>query len=259
MHKKSERLSLIQEILSKHNVITVKELSKELGMSEMTVRRDVDALKEIGAVDSFYGGISLRRDQNGIITTFSYDIDDEIVEKPNQKYRIAQKAASLIEPNDVILIDAGSTTSAMIDFLPSDSKNIVYCYALNILNGVCTKENLSVVTCGGYFYRNTRMFLSEEGIAQLRKTKINKAFMAARGVTKDEGVTTAETYEIEVKKAALAASEQKILLVDSSKFGKAWYAKYARLEDFDIVITDSDIEPQFALMVEDMGIKLFIV
>jgi DeoR family deoxyribose operon repressor len=83
--------------------------------------------------------------------------------------------------------------------------------------------------------------------------------MATRGLTTEVGVTTAESYEIEMKKAAMAVSEQKILLADSSKMGKAWYARYARLDDFDIVITDSDVEDKYAAMISDLGIELYIV
>jgi len=83
--------------------------------------------------------------------------------------------------------------------------------------------------------------------------------MAARGITKEVGITTAEPYEIEMKRAAISASEQKILLVDSTKFGKAWYAKYADLSDIDVVITDADVDIKYRELLESMGIVLHIV
>lgn len=259
MDDKSKRLHTIQEMLQKQNVVTIREFAKNLGTSEMTVRRDLQMLKEQGVVNIFYGGVSLQPPSSAPLKPLAYDIDQELGEKAPQKKRIAHKAASLIQPNDVLLIDTGSTTSSIIDFIPDDSRNIVYCYALNIIQGVCAMPNLSVVACGGFFHRNTRMFESEEGASLIKKTKINKAFMATRGLTAEVGITTAESYEIEMKKAAMAASEQKILLVDSSKMGKAWYARYARLEDFDIVITDSDVEARYVKMIEDMGVQIHIV
>ena len=258
MDDKTRRLDAIQDMLQKQNVVTIREFAKSLGTSEMTVRRDLQILKDQGVVSIFYGGVSLRSAAS-VPRPAAYDIEQELGEKAPQKMRIARKAASLIMPNDVLLIDTGSTTSSIIDYIPSESRNIVYCYALNIIQGVCAMPNLSVVACGGFFHRNTRMFESEEGASLIRKTKINKAFMATRGVTAEVGVTTAESYEIEMKKAAMSVSEQKILLADSSKMGKAWYARYARLEDFDIVITDSDVESRYADMIRDMGIALFIV
>ncbi len=259
MDDKKERLEIIQDMLSRQNVVTIREFAKKLGTSEMTVRRDLQLLKDQGIVNIFYGGVSLQPPSSAPVRPAVYDIDQELGEKSLEKKRIAQKAASLIMPNDVLLIDTGSTTSAIIDFIPAESRHIVYCYALNIIQGVCAASNLSVVACGGYFHRNTRMFESEEGASLIRKTRINKAFMATRGLTAEVGVTTAESYEVSMKQAAMAVSEQKILLIDSSKMGKAWYARYARLEDFDIVITDSGIENRYAQMISDMGIQLHIV
>ena len=259
MKDKETRLSVIQDMLLKQDVVTVKEFAKEIGTSDMTIRRDLALLEDMGIVKIFYGGVSLNSSLNTELKKHVYDIEQEVVEKASQKMRIAKKAASFIQPNDVILIDTGSTTLSIIEFIPDDSKNIVYSYALDIIKGVCAKPNLSVVACGGYFHRNTRMFESEEGAALIEKTRINRAFMAARGVTAEVGVTTAESYEISIKKAALTASEQKILLADSSKMGKAWYAKYAQLEEFDIVITDSDVEDKYVKMIEQMGVEVCIV
>ena len=103
------------------------------------------------------------------------------------------------------------------------------------------------------------MFESEEGASLILKTQINKAFMTARGVSDVVGITTAETYEVNMKKAALSVSKQKILLVDSTKFGKAWYAKYAELSDIDVIITDTDIQAEHKQMVLDTGITLYTV
>lgn len=258
MDEKNRRLNTIQDMLQKQNVVTIREFAKSLGTSEMTVRRDLQILKDQGAVSIFYGGVSLRPASSAPRPS-GYDIEQELGEKAPQKKRIARKAASLIMPNDVLLIDTGSTTSSIIDYILNESRNIVYCYALNIIQGACAMPNLSVVACGGFFHRNTRMFESEEGASLIRKTKINKAFMATRGVTAEVGVTTAESYETEMKKAAMAVSEQKILLADSSKMGKAWYARYAQLKDFDIVITDSDVDNRHADMIRELGIELYIV
>jgi len=111
----------------------------------------------------------------------------------------------------------------------------------------------------GIYHRNIGAFTSEEGVSLLKKAKINKAFIAARGLSKEVGATTSESYEVDLKKAALGASEQKILLLDSSKMGKAWFVKFADLEDFDIIITDSDVDEKYVKMIEDLGITLCIV
>ncbi len=258
MTEKEARHERLLDLLRKNRVLTIRQLAENLQVSEMTIRRDVAQLEQANKVMSFYGGVSLNANE-AQQTPSSYKIDTELIQRTDQKKRIAQKAVSLIESHDVILIDTGSTTGFIIDYIPDDRDYTIYCYALNIINSACAKESLKVVACGGYFHKNTRMFESEEGTSLIKKTKINKAFMAARGVTDTVGITTAEPYEISIKRAALSVSEQKILLVDSSKFGKAWYAKYADLKEMDIIITDSDIKEEHKRMIENSGITLYIV
>jgi DeoR family deoxyribose operon repressor len=246
------RLEVINRELKSKKVISIKELAEIMNVSEMTIRRDVAELEKNKIVDVFFGGISLS--ENGPY----YQIEKEAVRMLEEKKRIAKKAVSLIEDLDVILIDTGSTTGLMVDYLSDKMDNIVYCYALNIINGVCSKPNLSVVTCGGYYHKNTSMFESEEGANLLKKAHLNKVFMAARGITKEKGITTAEPYEINIKRAALSVSDDRILLADSTKFGKAWYEKYADLSDFNIIITDDKLDDTYRKIIEDMGITLHI-
>lgn len=257
MAERAERLEAIKDYLKNKNVLTVKQLAKQFCVSDMTIRRDISELEKGNFVDVFYGGVSLK--SNVLQRTSGYSIENELIERTEQKERIAKKAASLIKQNDVILIDTGSTTGSVVKHIDADMNHTVYCYALNIINGVCTKPNLKVVACGGYFHNNTRMFESDEGASLIRKTYINKAFLAARGITEEVGITTAEPYEIKMKKAAIEVSKQRILLVDSTKFGKAWYAKYADLSDIDVVITDNGISNKYKELLQDKGITLHIV
>lgn len=257
MAAKTVRKEAILDFLKNKNIITVKELAQHFSVSDMTIRRDLYTLEENDSVEIFFGGVSLKNKEP--INNGGYSIENELEERTEQKERIAKKAVSLIKENDVILIDTGSTTGSMLNYIEDDMFHTVYCYALNIINGVCARPNLRVVACGGYFHNNTRMFESEEGASLIKKTYINKAFLAARGITKEVGITTAEPYEIEMKKAAISSSEQKILLVDSTKFGKAWYAKYADLSEIDVVITDTDVDKKYIELLKKMDIVLYIV
>jgi DeoR family deoxyribose operon repressor len=258
VRERDSRQDRLLDILGKNRFLTIKQLAQSLQVSEMTIRRDVALLEEANKLKTFYGGVSLPV-ENEMQPANPYRIDTEMIEKTEAKRRIAKKAASLIESHDVILIDTGSTTSFIVDYIPDESDHTVYCYALNVINSVSEKESLKLVVCGGYFHKNTRMFESNEGADLIRKTRINKAFMAARGVTDTVGITTAEPYEINMKKTAMSVADTKILLVDSSKFGKAWYAKYAELKEIDIIITDTDIKEEHKQMILNNGITLYIV
>jgi len=261
-----ERLKNIIKEISANGVMTIKQLSEVLNVSEMTVRRDIARLEKEKQVSVFYGGVTLNQNRDkGLLEVNSsgsdrdYSFEREISRQTDEKRRIAQKAASLIEPSDVLLIDIGSTCSMLVDFIDDNSDHIVYTYSLNVFSKCMHKKNLSTVLCGGYYHSNTGMFESPEGAAQLKKAYVNKAFFGAMGVTDTIGVTTVHTYEVLLRRSALAASQQKILMVDSTKLGKAWYAKYADLSEMDIVITDDKATPEQRKMLEDAGVKLIVV
>ena len=256
MDTKTVRIKKITNELMSKKIVSIKELVHLLDVSEMTIRRDVAELGKQGMIDVFFGGISMKADHG---SGYNYQIEKELTEKTDEKRRIAQKAVSLIEPNDVILIDTGSTTEMMLDYFTDDMNHVVYSYSLNIINRVCKKRSLRLVACGGYFHGNTSMFESEGGADLIKGACINKVFFGARGILEEVGITTAEPHEVNMKKAALQASKVKILLADSSKFGKAWYAKYAEFEDIDVVISDSTLGSEYRKMIEDNGITLYIV
>lgn len=259
MRKGANRTEIICQLLDDTPLMTVKQLADALNVSEMTVRRDIAVLKERQLINVFFGGISLNKESSVSKQTGSkYVYENEIRTLREEKMRIARKAASLIQPNDVIFIDTGSTVGSIIDAIPNDKSIIIYSYALSIINSASSRDNLQVVCAGGYFHKNTRMFESEDGANLIRKATINKAFMATRGLS-ENGITTAENYEVPMKKAAINASLQTILLVDSSKIGKSWYAKYADLDDIDIIITDTGIPENYIKLFESHQIKVYIV
>jgi DeoR family deoxyribose operon repressor len=135
----------------------------------------------------------------------------------------------------------------------------IICYTLNILFNVYENKNWKLVFPGGYFHNNTLMFESLEGIGIIKRIRANKAFISAAGVSEKLGVTCATDYEKETKRAVIESSDKKILLVDSTKFGKIKISHFADLTDFNIIITDTGISKEFVNIIKNIGIKLYIV
>jgi DeoR family deoxyribose operon repressor len=124
---------------------------------------------------------------------------------------------------------------------------------------VYENKNWKLVFPGGYFHNNTLMFESPEGIEIIKRIRANKAFISAAGVSEKLGVTCATDYEKETKKAIIDSSDVKILLIDSTKFGKVKISHFADLTDFDIIITDIGIPKKFVEIIKSLGIKLYII
>ncbi|WP_294395448.1 DeoR/GlpR family DNA-binding transcription regulator [uncultured Clostridium sp.] len=258
MNKKLQRTNKIINILKEKNGATVKELALTLGVSEMTIRRDLEVLKSNNIINNVYGA-AIYNPSNCIEKLESfYNIENELIKHENEKIKIGRLAASLINEDDIIIIDTGTTTEKLAEFI-NDNKNIsVLIYNTNILMALSKKKNIKLIFSGGYFHPNTMMFESPEGISLIEKTRATKVFVSAAGVHENLGVTCSNNYEVLTKQAIIKSSLEKILLIDSQKFGVVKSSYFAELTDFDTIITDSGISEEWKNTINDLGIKLLI-
>jgi len=188
----------------------------------------------------------------------TYILDKQEVINREKKMRIGKKAVSLIDPEDIIIIDTGSTTDCLAQALPYDLSISVLCFALNILTAVNKRKNYRINFAGGELYRDTLMFESQEGINLIKRYRANKAFISASGINLKLGVTCSTQYETETKQACINSALENILLVDSSKFGKIKPGYFADIKDFDVIVTDEGIPDEYREYIKDLGIKLII-
>jgi DeoR family deoxyribose operon repressor len=259
MDTRKARLNSTVNILKLRNGATVRELAAELAVSEMTVRRDLAALAEDDLVTLIHGGAFLNPRGSGAFEESRYSLRHEESRHRAAKMRIGAAAADLVEPRDIIIIDAGSTTEFLAADLPADLPLTILCYSLNSLMAVHRRSRCRLIFPGGYFHANTLMFESAEGLELIRRSRATRAFISASGVNDRLGVTCSNAYEVAAKKAAINSSLQKILVVDSSKFGRVRSSYFADLEDFDAVITDEGIPPAYRDALAAAEIRLHIV
>ena len=259
MNKKNERINKIVNILKVSNVLSIHELADQLNVSEMTIRRDLTVLEEDKVIRLLHGGAVLNPNSRIESNKKKYQISSEESINLEAKIRIGQKAASLIEPDDIIIIDSGSTTEHVAKSIPQGIPLTVLCYALNILVETHNKTKCRLIFGGGYFHDNTLMFESPEGLELIRRNRANKAFISAGGVNDKLGVTCYNPYEMETKRGVIGSSLSRILLVDSSKFGKICPAYFADLDDFNVVISDTGIPDDYRNIIQDAGITLHVV
>jgi DeoR family deoxyribose operon repressor len=256
--KKPERIGQIIETLQATYSASIRELARKLAVSEMTIRRDLELLARDNIVRLVHSGAVLNPENLGGLQP-KYSLTEAGARMAEEKVRIGRRAASLIEPNDIVIIDSGSTTECLARSIPADLPVTVICFALNVLVEAHRNSACRLVFAGGALHENTLMFESPEGAQLVRRYRANKAFLSASGVSERLGVTCANSYEVETKKAALASSLTRVLLVDSSKFGRIQPAYFAELTDFELIITDSGLAPQTAESIRALGIELQIV
>lgn len=226
-----ERLDNIMEILQVSKSITLDKLCEQLKVSKNTIRRDIAQLEEQGKIKKFYGGIRLQTSSEPVPFTERASVNS------NEKKLIAEKAASMVEPGDVIFIDSGTTTKYMIPLLAKKEGITVVTASVEVISAA-TKYNLNLICTGGTLYTPSKSFVGNTVTQALSQFNIHKAFMSSSGVSQMKGVTNANPLECDNKKVVMRGAAEKILLIDHSKFGKSALMIYADLGDFDKLITD---------------------
>jgi DeoR family transcriptional regulator, deoxyribose operon repressor len=253
MSLKSDRIEQLLSNLKTSGGSTVSELAESLNVTEITVRRYLNQLEKTNRVRLLNRGVMLLDTQR----TYAYSQAAQV--HTQEKKRIGEKAASLIEPHDTIIIDSGSTTEFLAEYINNETPVTVLSYALNIINIICNKQNCSPIIAGGTYYRNTLSFIGPSCIELMKQIRASKVFISASGVSDKLGVTVLNLYEIEPKKSAIESSETRILLADSSKFDQVKIAHVANLDDFDIIITDANVPKRYIDYAREHDITLFMV
>lgn len=261
MSKKKERLNKIIKIVKSKNGSSIKELAEQLNVSEMTIRRDIKILDENSVLEVYHGAVVYNPYlDNPTIDNTNDDYNLNLNSKLNdrQKDLIGIAASRLIEADDVIIIDTGTTTEKLSKHLPSDISFTSLVYSSNNFINIMNKNNINLLLSGGLYHRKTGMFESPAGIDFIKNTRANKVFLSAAGVHKNLGITCANSYELATKRLIIKNSIEVILIVDSSKFGCVKAVHFADLKDIDTIITDDGISNEWVSYINDLDINLII-
>ena len=260
------RLEKIVSLLRLNNAMPVSDIASRLEVSHMTVRRDLRILEARNAVRMIHGGAvivgmagSAGQEAGGGPSPAAYELPAAMSEMTAEKMRIGRAAASMVRRGSSLSIDTGSTTEHIARALPEEMDLSVLCCSLNALTAVSRKRGLRIIVAGGYFHANTLMFESAEGIALIRKTRAELAFISARGVDMNLGATCATSYETKTKQALISSAKRRILVADSSKFGTVSATWFADIDTFDTVVTDRGIPASVAKQIRKRGLELIIV
>lgn len=259
MSKKLERINHLISIIKEKNGASVKELAQMFGVSEMTIRRDLQVLYNNHIVNNVYGATIYNPTNTVDNLDKSYTLIGAKVKHDDEKTRIGKYAASLIEDNDIVIIDSGSTTEKLAMNIDNGVKATILCFNFNILNTLSEKENINIIFAGGYYHPLTQMFESPEGISLIRNLRAAKVFVSAAGIHEKLGVTCANNYEAPTKNAIISSAAERILVADSSKFGQVKTSYFTDLHEFQKIISDKDLSEQWINYIKSLGIELILV
>lgn len=237
-----ERRTQIIKIVEDYKSASVQELMSMFDASESTIRRDLTELDKKGLITKVHGGAIARE---GSILTLDASMAERSDLNKDSKIKIATHAASLIEDDDIVYIDAGTTTAMMIEYI--NAKNVTF-----ITNGLhhallLSAKGYTVHMPGGQIKNTTEALIGIDTCTFISKMYFTKCFIGSNGISAKFGITTPGKHEAAVKELALKHSRDKYIVADSSKFDKISAAIIADMKDV-IIITDENIPKAYKKM-----------
>jgi DeoR family transcriptional regulator, aga operon transcriptional repressor len=253
----TKRRETIIEQLARENVVRVAELSQAFGISEVSIRRDLERLERKGLLQRVHGG--------AVVVAAGGGAGDHTSAVPHldEKRRIGRAAAELVEPGDRILFDSGTTVLEVARALASDpvragSLTTITC-SLPIVGELGHHRWIHLLLLGGIYLPEHRLVTGPQTIEALRTLHADKMFLGADGMTLSHGVTTATVLEAEVDRAMIQAADQVILVADSSKVGGIGLTTILPLERVHKLITDEGAPAAFVKALREAGVEVILV
>jgi DeoR/GlpR family transcriptional regulator of sugar metabolism len=249
-----ERRQSLLDLLRRQPGLRVPEIAHDMGVSEGTVRNDLNALEADGRLERVHGGAVLKEQSEFHNASFT----SRHQERSAEKMLIARYAAELVNDGDSILLDASSTTYYLALSIQGRNKLRVVTNGLDVARLLAQNPSNMVILIGGVLSQDgssvTGLF-SEQIIQELH---IQKAFVSSSGFSLERGLTEVHLDEAQLKRKAIESAREVIALIDSSKIGKEDLTPFARVEQINRMITDAGISPQWAQLIERAGIVLTI-
>lgn len=226
-----ERHQVILSCLDQNDIITITDLIDPLSASESTIRRDLQALEDQGLLIRIHGGAKRAQTLN-----FEANMDEKSHKQSGEKQQIAKYTASLIKPDDVLYLDAGTTTLRMIPFIPNDFRLKVVTNSVKHAS-LLVDNQIDTIILGGAIKLSTNATLGTSPMKQLQNYRFNRSFIGMNGIHLDAGYTTPDSEEAALKRIGILNSRQSYILADHSKFQQITFTKVASL-DAAKIITD---------------------
>ncbi len=233
-----ERQQKILKILEQNPGVRVADLSAWLGVSQATVRRDLDRLCEIGQVRRIHGGAVLAEK-----VTPEAPVLQRSAENLEEKRRIGRLAASLIQPGDTVFIGSGSTTMEVARSLAGRTDITVISNALTVINLLSHEVGISLVATGGFLRPSELSFIGHLTELALHELRPQKVIMGIRAISLEEGLTNDYLPEVSTDRVIIRSAPEVILVADHTKFGQVSTALVAPITAVNILVTDSGVDP----------------
>lgn len=251
-----ERRAMILRKLETQPEVVVTELSREMQVSEVTIRKDLTILQSRNLLIRTRGGAMRRPVTNQTADT---KISRKRLFNFREKERIGERAARLIKEGDFIMLDSGTTTMEIAKNLDRFQNLNILTNALNIATELLKYERFNVIILGGNVRTNSHSTIGPLALNVLRNFTGFKLFLGVDSFSLDEGISTPNLEEALLNQLMIQQAAQVIAVFDSSKFNKHSFVHIANLNELDTIITDRGIPQGMPSALKRAGIETIVV
>src|SRR6476620_7396359 len=249
-----ERRTKILELLEKQGRVAVIDLSRRFKTSEVTIRNDLKDLHARGLIRRAHGGAVK-------INTVSMDPSLKIKAElhAEEKRRIGMAAAALVNDGDSIILDSGTTTQQIARQIKHKKDLKVITNGLNIAMELFGAKDIQLIFLGGVIRQNSLSAVGHFAEDILAQLSADKLFVAVESCDAEFGLSTPNVEESQVNQAMVRIAKQRILVADSSKFGKRSLSRIIPLAKIDVIITDRNLPAEMQSDLRARELKLVLV
>lgn len=246
-----ERQHRIREYLDRVEFASLDELARSFGVSLSTIRRDLTVLEAAGAVKRIHGGA---RTLTPKTEEFIFSARD--THQLAEKEAIGRVCATLIQPNQSLILDAGTTVYHVARYLEDKSPQIIT-NSLPVANLFASTPRVELVLSGGVLYPRLGVLVGPLAVETFSKIHADVAIMSAGGITL-EGLTNSHSLLVDIQRAMIRAAAKVIMCLDHTKFGRRSLAFLCGLEPVDVVVTDSAAPAELVHGLRSHGIEVIL-
>ena len=246
-----ERQAKIAEFLQKVEFASLDEMSQEVDVSQSTVRRDLAVLEAGGTVRRTHGGARLVNPRSD---EFAFSARD--THQLAEKEAIGRACAALVQPQQSVMIDAGTTVYHAARYL-EDKKPQIITNSLPVANLYASSSQVEVVVSGGVVYPRLGVLVGPLAVESFSKIHADIAIMSAGGITA-ESVTNSHGLLIEIQRAMMRGARQVIFCLDHTKFGRQSVSFLCGLEGIHTIVTDREAPTDLIAVLRTRGITVVV-
>jgi DeoR/GlpR family transcriptional regulator of sugar metabolism len=246
-----ERQHRIAEFLQRVEFASLEDISKEVSTSVSTVRRDLSVLEAEGNLQRTHGGARIVNPKSDEFTFSARD-----THQLEEKEAIGRACAELIEPNQSIIIDAGTTVYHVARYLETKTPQIIT-NSLPVANLFASANRLEVLVSGGVIYPRLGVLVGPQAVESFLKLHADVAIMSAGGISV-EGITNSHGLLIDIQRAMINAAKKVIFCFDHTKFGRQSVSPLCDLDCVDAIVTDYAAPADLVAALRTRGLDVIV-